>query len=215
MTHSQWANKHRLPKTWSLGRIIGVGLVLTAAMLLTSCSRTDAHPKLGLRGIDVTGANYGEDFRLTDFDGRERTLADFKGKVVMLYFGFVQCPDVCPTALARAVETKRLLGPDGDKLQLLFVTVDPERDAPEVLKNYMAAFDPSFLALYGSAERTRQTADHFKVYYRKVPTGSSYTMDHTATSYLFDTHGQLRDVLRHEQTAADYAHDVALLLKAP
>ncbi len=216
MTHSFQANKHRwLTPRFTLSIWLGLLLLLATTLLLGGCNRTESPSKLGLKGLDVTGVDYGKDFRLTDFDGRERTLADFKGKVVMLYFGFVQCPDVCPTALARAVETKRLLGPDGDKLQLLFVTVDPERDSPEVLKSYMSAFDPSFLALYGNLERTRETAANFKVYYRKVPTGSSYTMDHTATSYVFDTHGQLRDVLRHEQTAADYAHDVALLLKTP
>jgi protein SCO1/2 len=170
---------------------------------------------LDFKGFDVTGVDYGKDFLLTDFDGRERTLADFKGKVVMLYFGFVQCPDVCPTALARAVETKRLLGADGDRLQVIFVTVDPERDSAEVLKSYMAAFDPTFLALYGDAQRTRKTADDFKAYYKKVPTGGSYTMDHSAMSYVFDPDGQLRVVLRHAQTASDYAHDIALLLKKP
>lgn len=176
-------------------------------------SQTKTSATLDFKGLDVTGVDYGKDFLLTDFDRRERTLADFKGKVVMLYFGFVQCPDVCPTALARAVETKRLLGADGDRLQVIFVTVDPERDSAEVLKSYMAAFDPTFLALYGDAQRTRKTADDFKVYYKKVPTGGSYTMDHSAMSYVFDTEGRLRVVLRHAQTAADYAHDIALLLK--
>ena len=130
---------------------------------------------------------------------------------MLLYFGFVQCPDVCPTALTRAVETRRLLDPDGDKLQVIFVTVDPERDTPELLREYMAAFDPSFVALRGDAERLRQTAAEFKVYYKKVPTGISYTMD-TALSYVFDAEGRLRLALRHEQTAQDYAHDIALLI---
>jgi protein SCO1/2 len=115
----------------------------------------------------------------------------------------------------RAVETKRLLGAAGDRLQVIFVTIDPERDTAVILKEYMAAFDPSFVALYGNAQRTRETADHFKVYYKKVPTGQSYTMDHSAVSYVFDPTGQLRVVLRHEQTAPDYAHDIALLLKTP
>ena len=119
---------------------------------------------------------------------------------------------MCPTALTRAVETKRLLGPDGDQLQVIFVTVDPERDTPEILREYMAAFDPSFVALRGDAERLKQTAAEFKVFYRQVPTGSSYTMDHTALSYIFDVQGRLRLALRHEQTAQDYAHDIALLL---
>jgi protein SCO1/2 len=196
----------------ALGLALFLGL---AASFLSACNRTHDPAAPAFKGLDVTGANYGKDFRLTDVDGRERTLADFKGQAVMLYFGFVQCPDVCPTALARAVETKRLLGAAGDRLKVIFITVDPERDTAAVLKSYMAAFDPSFLALYGSAQRTRETADQFKIYYKKVPTGQSYTLDHSAVSYVFDPAGQLRVVLRHEQTAQDYAHDIALLLKTP
>ncbi|MBB1075549.1 SCO family protein [Rhodoferax sp. 4810] len=195
--------------------------VLTGAVLALlvsmagGCSRSD-EPVVGqFKGLDITGAPYGKDFKLTDHNGQERTLADFKGKVVMLYFGFVQCPDVCPTALARAVETKQLLGADGERLQVIFVTVDPERDTAAILKEYMAAFDPNFLALSGDLQRTRDTADSFKAYYKKVPTGGSYTMDHSALSYLFDPSGTLRVAMRHEQTAQDYAHDIALLMKTP
>jgi protein SCO1/2 len=190
-------------------------LALVSLSILSGCKPTTDTAVPAFRGLDITGVNYGKDFRLTDADGRERSLADFKGQAVMLYFGFVQCPDVCPTALARAVETRRLLGAAGQRLQVIFVTLDPERDSAEVLKSYMAAFDPSFIALYGDALRTRETADHFKVYYKKVPTGQSYTLDHSAVSYVFDPAGQLRVVLRHEQTAQDYAHDIALLLKTP
>ena len=202
---------------WAATRTLWLALALLGLTLpgLPGCSRSNDPAAPAFKGLDVTGANYGKDFRLTDVDGRERTLADFKGRAVMLYFGFVQCPDVCPTALLRAVETKRLLGAAGDRLQVIFVTIDPERDTAPILKEYMAAFDPSFLALYGNAQRTRETADHFKVYYKKVPTGQSYTMDHSAVSYVFDPTGQLRVVLRHEQTAPDYAHDIALLLKTP
>jgi protein SCO1/2 len=185
------------------------------AGLLAGCSPTGDNTAAAFKGMDITGANYGQNLRLDDFNGRERTLADFKGQAVLLYFGFVQCPDVCPTALTRAVEVMRLLGNQGERLQVIFVTVDPERDDPAMLKEYMAAFDPTFLALQGDAQRTRETADHFKVYYKKIPTGSSYTMDHSAMSYLFDPQGHLRLVMRHEQTAQDYAHDIALLLKAP
>ncbi len=195
--------------------------VLTGAVLALlvsmagGCSRSD-EPVVGqFKGLDITGAPYGKDFKLTDHNGQERTLADFKGKVVMLYFGFVQCPDVCPTALARAVETKHLLGADGERLQVIFVTVDPERDTAPILKEYMAAFDPNFLALSGDLQRTRDTADSFKAYFKKVPTGGSYTMDHSALSYLFDPSGTLRVAMRHEQTAQDYAHDIALLMKTP
>lgn len=171
--------------------------------------------KPGFKGLDITGARYGRDFRLTDPFGRVRTLADFRGQVVMLYFGFVQCPDVCPTALTRAAAVKQLLGEQGDRLQVIFVTVDPERDTPEMLREYVAAFDPAFLALTGSAAEIKAVADEFKVYFKQVPTGSSYTMDHSALSYLFDQQGRLRVALRHEQTAEDYAADVRALLAEP
>jgi len=194
--------------------LAGTALALLVA-LAGGCSRSD-EPVVGqFKGLDITGVPYGKDFKLTDHNNQERTLADFKGKVVMLYFGFVQCPDVCPTALTRAVETKQLLGADGERLQVIFVTVDPERDTAPILKAYMDAFDPSFLALSTDTQHTRETADSFKAYYKKVPTGSSYTMDHSALSYLFDPSGNLRVAMRHEQTAKDYAHDIALLLKTP
>lgn len=167
----------------------------------------------GFNGIDVTGAPYGKGFALTDMHGQPRTLADFAGKVVMLYFGFVQCPDVCPTALSRASQVMQQLGPElGARVQVIFVTVDPERDTPELLREYMAAFDARFLALYGNAAQTQATADAFKAFYKQVPTGSSYTMDHSAVSYLFDPQGRLRVVLRHAQTADDYTADIRTLL---
>ncbi len=192
---------------WLLGFI-----VVALAVSMAGCNRAGDAATPGFRGIDLTGAPYGRDFRLTDADGRERTLADYKGKAVLLYFGFTQCPDVCPTALIRAAEVRKLLGADGDKLQVIFITVDPARDTPEVIKAYTAAFDPSFIGLYGDAKRTRETADEFKVYYKQVPTGSSYTMDHSALSYVFDPQGRLRLAMRHEQTAADYAHDIRQVL---
>jgi len=189
-----------------------VFIVAALAVFIAGCNRAGDAAAPGFRGIDLTGAPYGRNFRLTDADGRERTLADYKDKAVLMYFGFVQCPDVCPTALIRAAKVKQMLGADGDKLQVIFITVDPERDTPEVIKAYTAAFDPSFIGLYGDAKRTRETADEFKVYYKQVPTGSSYTMDHSALSYAFDPQGRLRLALRHEQTAEDYAHDLRQLL---
>lgn len=187
-------------------------LVAALALSLTGCSPPDSAPRERFRGLDLTGAAYGRDFRLTDPEGHERTLADFRGKAVLLYFGFTQCPDVCPTALIRAAEVRKLLGADKDRLQVVFITVDPERDTAPMLREYTAAFDPSFLGLSGDLARTRATADEFKVYYKEVPTGSSYTMDHSALSYVFDPQGHLRLALRHEQTAEDYAHDIRLLL---
>ena len=130
-------------------------LVLALAaltVLLAGCNRTDNAAAPSFRGLDLTGAPYGRGFRLTDPEGRERTLGDYKGKAVLMYFGFTQCPDVCPTALIRAAEVKKLLGADGEKLQVIFITIDPERDTPEVIKAYTAAFDPSFIGLYGDAK---------------------------------------------------------------
>jgi protein SCO1/2 len=183
--------------------------------LLSACDKpSTGSPATPFKGIDITGAPYGKGFALTDFNGQPRTLADYSGKVVMLYFGFVQCPDVCPTALTRAAAVKQQLGADAEKLQVIFVTVDPERDTPELLREYMAAFDPSFMALTGSAEQIKAAADEFRVYYKQVPTGSTYTMDHTALSYLFDPDGRIRVALRHEQTAEDYTADIRQLLAA-
>lgn len=187
--------------------------VLAAGGLLAACDQAPgAGQSSAFRGIDITGASYGRDFTLADVNGQRRTLADYRGKVVMLYFGFVQCPDVCPTALTRASAVMQQLGPDASQVQLLFVTVDPERDTPELLRDYMAAFDPSFAALSGTPEQIKAAADEFRVYYRKVPTGSTYTMDHTALTYLFDRQGRIRAAMRHEQTADDYAADVKKLL---
>ena len=193
-------------------------LAAGAVGLLSGCDRLSpggqpATPSF--KGIDITGADYARGFSLTDFNGQTRTLADFQGRVVMLYFGFVQCPDVCPTALTRAAAVMERLGPRAGDLQVVFVTVDPERDTPELLREYMAAFHPSFLALTGNAEQIAQTAKDFRAFYKKVPTGSSYTMDHTALSYLFDRQGRIRVALRHEQTADDYTADVLALLDAP
>jgi protein SCO1 len=196
----------------ALARVLAASGLLALLVLVAGCQRAD-EGRAVFRGLDLTGASYGRDFRLTDPEGRERTLADFKGQVVLLYFGFTQCPDVCPTALIRAAEVRQLLGAQASRLQVIFVTIDPERDLPAVLKGYTAAFDPAFLGLYGDAERTRQTAQEFKVYYKKVPTGGSYTMDHSTLSYAFDPQGRLRLALRHEQSAQDYAHDLRLLLQ--
>ena len=187
-------------------------LALTAPWLAACDRAPSAGQTRAFRGIDITGAPYARDFVLTDFHGQTRHLADYRGKVLMLYFGFVQCPDVCPTALTRAAGVMQRLGADATQLQLLFVTVDPERDTPELLREYLAAFHPSFVALTGSADQIKAAADEFRAFYKKVPTGSSYTMDHTALSYLFDRQGRVRVALRHEQTVDDYTADVQALL---
>lgn len=187
------------------------GLVISGATLL-GCDPRVAGGVPAFVGIDITGASYGKGFSLLDAHGQRRTLEEFRGKVVMLYFGFVLCPDVCPTALGRAAAVMQELGPLASDVQLIFVTVDPERDTPELLREYMAAFDSRFVALTGALPDIEQTAREFKAYFSKVPTGSSYTMDHTALTYLFDRQGRIRVALRHEQTAQDYLADIRLLL---
>lgn len=191
---------------------IAIGAIsIWATSQLTACDQ-DA---LKFTAINITGASYGRDFALTDHNGQPRTLADFSGKIVMVFFGYTQCPDVCPTSMTEMVAIKQLLGPDGDKLQGIFITVDPERDQPEMLKAYMAAFDPSFLALYTTPEKTAALAKDYKVYFKKVPgaTPSTYTVDHTAGSYVYDTEGKLRLFTRYGTPPEQTAADIRLLLK--
>ncbi|MCZ4315895.1 SCO family protein [Comamonadaceae bacterium G21597-S1] len=166
--------------------------------------------------IDVTGADYARDFQLPDADGRERSLKDFAGKVVVVFFGYTQCPDVCPTTMNELAEIRKLLGKDGDRLQGVFVTVDPQRDTPEVLKAYLGNFDPSFVALRPtSPEQLATTAKAFKIYYKRVEgrTDTSYTMDHSAGSYVYDTKGQLRLFTRYGMGVKALAGDIEQLLK--
>lgn len=187
-------------------------LLLAASASLASLPACQQRAPQAFKGIDVTGAEYARSFSLADADGTTRTLADFKGKVVMVFFGFTQCPDVCHTALSRAVEVRKLLGADAEKVQVVLVTVDPERDTPEVLRNYVKAFDPSFIALCGDLQATAATAKEFKVFYLKVPTASSYTMDHTALTYVFDPKGRVRLALTHDMPAQNVAADLKALL---
>lgn len=181
-----------------------------AALALAGCDKT---PQLGeINGLNLSNADFGKDFQLLDTQGKPRSLADFRGSALMVFFGFTQCPDVCPTALFRATEVKELLGDDAKRLNVAFITVDPERDTPEILDAYVKAFDPSFVGLYGDDAQTQKTAREFKVFYAKVPTGNSYTIDHTALTYVFDTQGKLRLALRHNQTAEEYAQDIKRVL---
>jgi len=152
------------------------------------------------------------DFRLIDHNGKPRMLADFRGKAVVLFFGYTHCPDVCPTTLADLAQAMRLLGKDAERVQVLFVTVDPERDKPEMLAQYVPAFDPSFLALYGDAQATAQVAQAFGVIYRKQPTSSGYSMDHSAGTFLIDTAGRTRLLAPYGQRAEWLADDIRLLL---
>lgn len=182
-----------------------------ATALFSACSEKGPQ----FTAIDITGVDYAKDFALTDHNGQARSLKDFAGKVVVLFFGYVHCPDVCPTAMTELAEVKKLLGKDGERLQGLFVSVDPERDTPEVLKAYMAAFDPSFLALYTTPEKLQALAKDYRVYYKKVdgPTPTSYSIDHTAGSYIYDPQGKLRLYTRYGSGAAPLAADIGLLLK--
>ena len=186
-----------------------------AAVALAGCDRLGVGTSPpAFQGIDITGANYANALSLPDPEGRVRTLAEFKGKVVVVFFGFTQCPDVCPTTLAELAAAKRELGADGARVQGIFVTVDPARDTPEVLRAYVAAFDPSFVALRGSDEQTLATAKSFKVYYNKVEgrTPGSYTIDHTAGSYVFDAQGRVRLFTRHGTGQAALVSDLRRLL---
>ena len=178
---------------------------------LAACS----DKKLEFKGVDITGADYAQNFKLEDQFGKTRTIADFKGKAVVIFFGFTQCPDVCPTAMADLAEVKKLLGKDGEKMQGIFISLDPERDTAPVLKAYMENFDPTFIALRGSLEQTAEVAKHFKIFYKKVEgrTASSYTLDHSAGSYAFDPQGQIRLYNRYGGGPKPLAEDIALLLK--
>lgn len=193
--------------------LAGALAVTLTTSVLTACSPD----KLQFKSIDLTGADYAQGFSLADHNGQLRTLKDFSGKIVVVFFGYTQCPDVCPTTLAEMAQIKQLLGPDGDKLQAIFITLDPERDSPEMLKAYMGNFDPTFLALRPSLEQLPEVAKDFKVYYKKVDgkTPGSYTMDHSAGSYIFDAKGRIRLYSRYGGGAEALASDIRLLLKNP
>jgi protein SCO1/2 len=185
---------------------------LAAGLLLAGCERGPGKPSF--KATDVTGADYGRGFTLVDHTGATRSLADWKGKVVVLFFGFTQCPDVCPTTLATMADAIKRLGADADRVQVLFVTVDPERDTRAVLAPYVTAFDPRFVGLYGDKEATSKAAREFKVFYQKVPgkMPETYGIDHTAASYVIDAQGRLRLYVRHQQTAEDIAADLKVIL---
>ena len=188
-----------------------LGVAFCAFALVSACSPDK--PKFN--AIDVTGANYAKSFALKDHTGQERKLTDFKGKVVVVFFGYTQCPDVCPTTMTELVEVKRLLGAKGDKLQAVFITLDPARDTAELLNAYVTNFDSSFVALIPTPEQLVEVAKEFKIYYKKVDgkTPTSYTMEHSAGSYIFDGQGQVRLFSRYGSGAQAIAQDVTMLLK--
>jgi protein SCO1 len=186
-------------------------MLVAFLLFLTACA--DKKPEF--RSVDITGADYAKDFALPDVNGQTKTMADFKGKAVVLFFGFAQCPDVCPTTMAEIATVKKSLGKDGDKVTAVFVTVDPERDTAQVLKAYMESFDATFTALRGTPEQTEALAKYYKIYYKKVSgkTPTSYTIDHTAASFVYDPQGKLRLYTRYGMGAQALAEDIKFLLK--
>lgn len=194
----------------ALKLIAASALSISAAAVLTACSPDGP----AFRGVNLTGADYARDFSLTDHHGQLRSLKDLRGKVVVVFFGFTQCPDVCPTSMQELAEVKAALGADGERLQGIFISVDPERDTLEMLKAYMENFDPSFLALRPTPEQLPALAKDFKIYYKKVDgtTPTSYSMDHSAGSYLYDPQGRLRVYHRYGSGTEALTEDVRLLL---
>jgi protein SCO1/2 len=187
-------------------------LALGACAVLAGCER--AAPPHKFNAVDLTGAEYAKGFGLPDFDGKPRTLADFRGKVTAVFFGYTQCPDACPTTMADLAGIEKALGPDAARLQVVFITLDPARDTAPLLKNYVTNFNPSFLALRGDDAQTRAVAKEFKVFYEKVPgkTPDSYTLDHTAGTYLFDKQGRVRLFARQNMDPAQLTDDIKALL---
>jgi protein SCO1/2 len=195
-------------------RTLGKAAILLVAGVLALAGCGGDAPRF--KSSDVTGAGFGRNFSLVDHTGKPRTLADFRGKAVVMFFGYTQCPDVCPTTLATLAQMQKELGQDAAKVQVLFVTVDPERDTAELLANYVTAFDPSFLGLRGDADATARTAKEFKILYQKQPgsTPDSYTVDHSAGSFVFDPEGRLRLYVGNGQGTDVFVHDVRALLRA-
>lgn len=184
-------------------------LLLTLALLLAGC---DSRPQFG--NTDISEADYARDFALTDHTGKPRTMADFRGKAVVIFFGYTQCPDVCPTTMTGMAEAMKLMGADAAKVQVLFVTVDPERDTQELLAQYVPVFNPSFLGLYADAQTIAKTAQAFRVFYKKQPgsTPTTYTVDHSAGSYVYDPQGRLRLYIKHGEKPEVIAKDLKLLV---
>jgi len=182
-------------------------IIICSLALAAGC---DSPPKF--KSTDITGVDYGKSLDLTDHTGKPRHLQDFRGKAVVLFFGFTHCPDVCPTTLAEISQALKQLGPDGERVQVVLVTVDPERDTREALAKYVTAFDPRFLGMYGDMEATRRVAKDFKIFFEKRQTGDSYSVDHSAQSYVIDPQGRLRLLVRHDRILTDLPADLKAIL---
>ncbi len=199
----------------SMRKLLAVwSCVLLGVLALAGCDGKPPTPKASFASTDITGLDYGKALALTDHTGKPRTLSDYKGKVVVIFFGYTHCPDVCPTTLAEMAQIRKQLGADADKLQVLFVTLDPERDTQESLAGYVPAFDSSFVALRGDAQATQKAAADFKVFMQKVKArdGDGYTIDHTAATYVFDPQGRARLFIRHGQDPAAVLNDIRQLI---
>jgi protein SCO1/2 len=188
-------------------------LWLCCVLALTACEKPQS-PKVPFANTDITGLDYAKGFALTDHNGKPRTLADFKGKVVVVFFGYTQCPDVCPTTLSELAGIKKALGSEAERLQVIFITLDPQRDTPELMAGFVPAFDSSFLGLWGEQAVIDKVAKDFKVFAQKVPSkdSKSYTIDHTAGSYVFDDQGHIRLFVRHGQGVDGLQKDLQRLL---
>jgi protein SCO1/2 len=195
-------------------RALAAAACAAAIVFATACDRIGAPGRTPFQGVDVTGSDIGRDFRLTDHTGKERTLADFRGKVVLVIFGFTQCPDVCPTTLANVASAVRQMGEDANQVQVLFVTVDPKRDTLELLRQYVSAFHPQFLGMGGDPAQVLKTAKDFKIYVVERPgkTPDTYTVDHSTQMYAFDREGRVRLVIPHTTAPAAIASDLKILL---
>ncbi|AZZ76851.1 SCO1 protein [Pseudomonas fluorescens] len=192
-------------------RKVLAGMGVLGLGLLAGC---DTRGQLSYKyGKDLSNKIMGRTFKLKNTDGETMTLSSFRGMMPMVFFGFTQCPAVCPTTLARAAKIKKLMGADGDRLQVIFISLDPERDTPEILDAYMKAFDPTFVALYGTLEETAATAKEFDVFYEKVPAGDTYTISHTATSYVYDSNGGLRLGLSTSLSAEQCTEDLLTVME--
>jgi protein SCO1/2 len=192
---------------------LGTAALLLLGCLLSACNNT---AKPVFLSTDITGANFGADFNLADHSGSVRTLEDFKGKAVVIFFGYTNCPDACPTTMANIASAMRKLGEDAKRVQVLFVTIDPEHDTPELLQQYVSTFDPAFLGLSGDVETTKKTAAEFKAFYQKqiATKPEHHSVDHSTGTYIYDTKGRLRLYMTNEKGADVFAHDLAELLRS-
>ncbi len=190
-----------------------VAMALLLAACMTGCKQQKSTGQ-SFQSTDITGVDFGKDFQLTDHNGKLRTLADFRGKLVVMFFGYTHCPEVCPTTMSDMAQALKLMGSNAEKVQVLFVTIDPERDTQALLAQYIPAFNPGFLGLMGDEAATAKVAKDFRIFYQKVKSkdGKSYEVDHTSGTYVFDQTGTLRLFMKYGQGAQSIAHDLNELL---